>query len=55
MRLLIKYFSDYNVIFIIGSAAYARVRQLEMAKDTHREVLPSTAKNNGTSEYKDEK
>ena len=52
---LIKYLKDYNIIFILGSAAYARVRQLEMAKDTHREVLPSTAKNNGTSEYKDEK
>jgi len=47
-----------NAVVLFGSAAYARVRQLEMAKDTQREVLPSTARissNGNKSEYKDEK
>merc|ERR1719242_1997586 len=47
-----------NAVVLFGSAAYARVRQLEMAKDTQREVLPSTARissNGNKTEYKDEK
>ena len=32
-----------NVVVLLGSAAYARVRQLEMADKVHKEVLPSTA------------
>ena len=43
-----------NAVVLLGSAAYARVRQLEMAKDTHREVLPSRT-NGITPENKEEK
>merc|ERR1719238_1897886 len=31
-----------NGVVLIGSAAYARVRQLEMASETQREILPSS-------------
>ena len=32
-----------NGIVLLGSAAYARVRQLEMASEKTREILPSTS------------
>merc|ERR1712223_1706612 len=31
-----------NFVVLMGSAAYARVRQLEMASETQREILPSS-------------
>lgn len=33
-----------NGVVLLGSAAYARVRQLEMEKDNQKEILPSSAK-----------
>merc|ERR1719414_876660 len=44
-----------NFVVLMGSAAYARVRQLEMAKDTQREVLPSTARISSNSSAEIEK
>lgn len=32
-----------NGVVLLGSAAYARVRQMEMATETQREILPSTS------------
>ena len=31
-----------NAVVLIGSALYARVRQLEMKSETKREILPSS-------------
>jgi len=39
-----------NVVVLIGSGAYARVRQLEMASETHREILPSSTTSSSSAE-----
>jgi GDP-fucose transporter C1 len=38
-----------NAVVLFGSAAYARVRQLEMATNNQKEILPSSTKNGGTA------
>ena len=38
-----------NGVVLFGSAAYARVRQLEMAADNQKEILPSSSKNGSST------
>jgi len=44
-----------NVVVLMGSAAYARVRQLEMASEKQREILPSSSTSASSSANEIEK
>ena len=39
-----------NAVVLIGSALYARVRQLEMKSETKREILPSSNASTSSAE-----
>merc|ERR1712062_799985 len=39
-----------NFVVLMGSAAYARVRQLEMASEKQREILPSSSTSSSSAE-----
>lgn len=41
-----------NVVVLLGSAAYARVRQLEMASRAQKEILPASIGKNGKMNLK---
>merc|ERR1719499_160021 len=44
-----------NFVVLMGSAAYARVRQLEMASEKQREILPSSSTSTSSSSAEIEK